>query len=364
MKKIFITSIIIFNCFISRSQVSVNNAKQIANILYDVLDKNTGQFFSFTKVDKYLDGTKMDLSKCDDVIYIQHKNEYFKRNYDGGVNIRWFGCNESIPNNQVIINKVLAKYKNAFIPEGEYKFSKTIYVPENSQLCGYGKTAVLKFLSKKPEDAVSVDRAGTLKGFKLDCSGTDMDVSAAVLVNGWNTVESTLGETRIQDIIITGNYPQLQGVALKLAIQTDKTRDYSVISFCKFYDIDIYGFRDGIFCSLEYVKGKNISYINANIFENIFIHKCLRPVRLINMADEADVVSGKSSIASNNFENIFIQHAVGDYPAIVTDGAIYNKVNAQIIDWTGFYAENSSRSKANVFNFLPADPSKIKINNK
>jgi hypothetical protein len=359
MRNILVVAALFLCSYHCVGQVSVVGAKRINNVLYNVLDKNTGQLFTFTKVDKYSDDSKMDPSKCDDVIFIKYNTEYFKRNYEGAVNIRWFGCNEFINDNQVIINKILAKYKNAFIPAGQYKFSETIIVPENAGLFGSGKAAVLKFVSKKPTDGISLYRGGTLKGFKLDCTETDMDVSAAILVNAWNDVASHLGELRIQDIIISGNYPQLQGVAIKLAIQPKKNQDYSVINFCKFYDIDIYGFRDGIFCSLEYAKGKNISYINANIFENIIIHKCLRPLRLINSADETDVVSGKSTIAFNSFENIIIQHAVGDYPAIAADGASYNKINAQIIDWTGYNAESSHKSKSNIINFLPADPSKI-----
>ena len=61
----------IFYSYNTVGQVSLNNAKRINDILYDVLDKNTGQLFSFTKVDKYLDGTKMDSSKCDNIIFIK-----------------------------------------------------------------------------------------------------------------------------------------------------------------------------------------------------------------------------------------------------------------------------------------------------
>lgn len=363
MKIVIITALATLSIFYCPAQVSFSNARQVENIIYNVLDKNTGQFFSFTKVDKYLDNTSMDLSKCDDVIYLQYKGEYFKRNYDGGINIRWFGCNESVTNNQTIINKILIKYKNAYIPEGEYTFSGTIEIPRYANLHGCGRSAVLKFVSKKPANAIVVNRASTLKGFKLDCTATDLDLSAAILVKAWNTVESNLGELKMEDLIINGNYPQLQGVGIKLSIEPDKANDYSVISFCKFYDIDIYGFRDGIFCSLEYSKGKNISFINANIFENIIIHKCLRPVRLINTADEVDVSSGKATIAFNSFENVIIQHAVGDYAAIAADGASYNKINAQIVDWRGNNLENSRKSKSNTINTtLPGDSLKIKNN--
>lgn len=80
----------------------------------------------------------------------------------------------------------------------------------------------------------------------------------------------------------------------------------------------------------------------------------------LNNAENEDIASGKSSIASNFFENIIIQHAVGNYPAIFIDGGIFNKINAQIIDWTGYHCESTRKSKSNVISFLPADASKIK----
>jgi len=358
-----IRHLLVFTFFFSSTdvfcQVSLTAVSRIENTLYNILDKNSGQIFSFSKVDKYYDGSEMDVSKCDDIIYLKYKNEYFKRNFEGGLNIRWFGCNELLSDNQTIINNVLARYKTAFIPEGEFKFSATIVVPENSRLYGTGKSSVLKLISKRPFDAISVHRWVSLKSFKLDCSLTDMDVSAAILINAWNTVESIMGEIKFQDLIIMGNYPQLQGVALKLYIKTDNLQNYSVISFCKFYDLDIHGFRDGIFCNLEYQKGRNISYINANIFDNIFINKCLRPIRLINTADENDVVSGKSAIAFNIFRNIFIQHVVGDYPAIFMDGASYNEINSQVLDWIGNNVETNTKSRGNVISCLPGDVPKI-----
>ncbi len=350
-------------CFVytSHGQVSVADARRIENTLYNVLDKNVGQMFSFTKVSSYLDGSKMDKSKCDNIIYIEYKNEYFKRMYEAGLNIRWFGCDELKKDNQVMINQVLGKYKTAYIPAGVFTFSGTIIVPENARLFGSGNSSVLKLTSRSPLHGISLFRRGTLEGFKLDCSGTDMDLSAAILVNAWADVHSNTGESSIQHLQIIGNYPQLQGVGIKLAVTPRSGQDYSVIAFCKFLDIDIYGFRDGIFCDLQYQQGKNISYINANIFESIILHRCLRPLRLVNTADPRDITSGKSAIASNFFRNLIIQHVVGDYPAIFIDGGISNDISAQLVDWPGNYVEATNRSANNTFQVLPSNPAKMKL---
>ena len=360
MKNLFIIATYCFFSFNTAAQVSLAVVKKIDNTLYDILDTNTGEMVSFTKTDNYTDSSRMDQSKCDNVIFLKYNNDYYKRNYSGQPNIKWFGCSESISNNETIINKVLKNYKGAFIPAGQFIFSSTITVPQNAVLIGVGKNAVLKLVSRSPTIGISINRGSSLSNFKIDCSATDMDESPALLVNAWNDVGSSLDELTIQNISIAGNYPQLQGAALRLAIRADNTADYSVIVFCKFYNIDIYGFRNGIDCMVDYAKGKNISYINANIFENIIIHRCLRPVRLINNASDADIISGKAAIASNIFTNIIVQHVTGNYPVFFMDGAVFNKINGQIIDWKGNYAECTGRSRSNTFDLLPEEPGKIK----
>ncbi|MES2893443.1 MAG: hypothetical protein V4725_15570 [Bacteroidota bacterium] len=362
MRTFFLLIIYFYSAYCANAQVSVVDARRIENTLYNVLDKNVGQMFSFAKVTTYLDGSKMDKSKCDNIIYLEYKDEYFKRSHEGGLNIRWFGCNETRLDNQLIINQVLARYKTAYIPAGIFKFSGTITVPENAQLFGAGYTSQLQLISKSPVNAISLFRRGSLEQFKLDCSASDMDLSAGILVNSWADVQSRTGESRVQHVQIVGNYPQLQGVGIKLEVTRAGSEDYSVIAFCKFLDIDIYGFRDGIFCDVQYRKGKNISYINANIFENIILHRCLRPLRLVNMAENADIVSGKSAIASNYFRNLVIQHVVGNYPAIFVDGGIFNDISAHVIDWTGNHVESTTTSSNNSFQILPSVQARIKLN--
>jgi hypothetical protein len=342
-----------------QGQTNLTKSKRIDRTIYNILDTNSGQLFSFDKVERYLDGTVMDDSKCDYVIYIKVKDEYFKRNYSGGLDIRWFGCNDSRPDNQIALNQILLKYKSAYIPAGVYNISEPINVPAGSVLHGEGKSSVIKLVSLKPVDALRIHRGVHLRSFKIDCSKTNMNLSSAILVNAWEEVQSIAGELKLQDLILVGNYPHLQGVGLKLQITQDSTKKYSLIAFCKFLDMDIYGFRDGIFCDLEYNKGDKISFINANIFDNIIIYNCLRPVRLINSASKSDIISGKSTISFNYFRSIVIQHAVGEYPAFSIDGAAHNKYESQIIDWRGQHVEQTKKSSDNIFETIPHIPSKL-----
>jgi hypothetical protein len=341
------------------SKITFERAIRNGNIFHNVIDKSTGEIFSFIKVEEYVDGTKMNISKCDSVIFVSYKKEFFRRIYDGEVNIKWFGANEHREDNEVVINKILKRYRMVKIPIGEFKISNTIFLPEGASLKGFGKNSIIKLKAKSGVDGISAYRGATIRNLKLDCSETLMDLKSAILINAWHNNTSIGEEVVLQDLTIYGNYPHLQGVAIRLQIARNANL-YSLIAFSKFLNINIYGFRDGVFCDLDYKGGDGISYINANTFTNITIYNCLRPFRLINSAKKEDVVAGKSTIMSNFFTNVLIQHVVGDYPAVWSDGASENIFELHIIDWAGLYLDETNKSKNNGFNAFPKNDKKIK----
>jgi hypothetical protein len=200
----------LFICYDSLCQVSTLKASIELDTLYNVLNKNTGQVISFKEVNKYLDGSSMTDSKCDNVIYLKYNNRFFKRNYGNGPDITWFSCNESSHDNQEIINVILAKYGVAYAHWGVFKISETIVVPVNSSLYGSGEFSVLKLLSVYPVDALSVYRRASVNSLKIDCIETNMNLSSAIIVNSWDSVYSNAGEIKIHDIVIVGNDPALR----------------------------------------------------------------------------------------------------------------------------------------------------------
>lgn len=62
------------------------------NVLYGLLNTYTGEAQTFSKVTTWIDGSAMDDSKCDGTIFRKKDAEYFKLNYTGPVNIKWFGA--------------------------------------------------------------------------------------------------------------------------------------------------------------------------------------------------------------------------------------------------------------------------------
>ena len=81
--------------------------KRVNDTLYDILDSNTGEYFTYGKVTVFADGTVMSDGKCDGVIYRKVGAEYFKRKFTGPVNILWFGAIIDGEDNRPLIQKAI-----------------------------------------------------------------------------------------------------------------------------------------------------------------------------------------------------------------------------------------------------------------
>ncbi|WP_442589264.1 hypothetical protein ACSBL2_24915 [Pedobacter sp. AW31-3R] len=75
---------------------------RVLDTLYNVLDQYTGEYLTYNKVTTYSDGTPMTDGKTDGVIYRKLGTEYFRRNFTGPMNVKWFG-----PLNAVNLQKAL-----------------------------------------------------------------------------------------------------------------------------------------------------------------------------------------------------------------------------------------------------------------
>lgn len=118
--------------------------KRLSNILYNLIDDNTGEKVTFSKVTTFADGTPMTDAQCDGVIYRKLGNEYFKRNFTGPIDVKWFGAKgDGINDDSNAIQKAFDAiptvstppvggyvftgfdYKIVF-PTGDYRLSKSI----------------------------------------------------------------------------------------------------------------------------------------------------------------------------------------------------------------------------------------------
>jgi len=139
--------------------------KKISDTLYDVLDTQTGENVTYRKVTKYADGTTMSSSKADGVIYRKIENEYFKRNYDGAINVKWFGAvgdgitddSSAIQNalNSILPNNIETpvgggpesrRFGTVYIPDGIYRVDASLMVSDGRAL-ELSAGAILKRMS-------------------------------------------------------------------------------------------------------------------------------------------------------------------------------------------------------------------------
>lgn len=65
------------------------------DILYSIVDSFTGEWITYKKVLTWLDGTTMNSTLCDKIIYVEtpaYPGEFFRREYSGPADVRWFGA--------------------------------------------------------------------------------------------------------------------------------------------------------------------------------------------------------------------------------------------------------------------------------
>lgn len=82
-----------------KSNEFLSLAQRKGDVLYGILDQYTGEEITLSKVT----GTPT----VDNVIYFQLGSEYFKRNFEGVVNVKWFGVSELKSDNTTEINNCI-----------------------------------------------------------------------------------------------------------------------------------------------------------------------------------------------------------------------------------------------------------------
>lgn len=118
------------------------------NTVYNLLNTFTGEYQNFNKVTTWLDGTAMTDAKCDGTIFRKKGTEYFKLNWTGPVNIKWFGAKgDGITDDSVVVQKAINTFKTIYpgqqgggvtilFPEGTYRL-KDIQVPAGINIISY-----------------------------------------------------------------------------------------------------------------------------------------------------------------------------------------------------------------------------------
>ncbi|QQT27812.1 glycosyl hydrolase family 28-related protein [Sphingobacterium spiritivorum] len=79
---------------------------------------------SYESVSVWRDGSPMTKEKVDGVIYIKKENKFYKRNYSGKLNVKWFGAKgDGKTDDSKAIQAAFDYGESLFFPAGKYKFN-------------------------------------------------------------------------------------------------------------------------------------------------------------------------------------------------------------------------------------------------
>lgn len=99
-----------------------------------LIDDYTKETFVFSRIDEWIDGSKISKKKIDNIIYLEKAGLYFKREYSGSINAKWFGAigngikdDYSSIQKAIIFLEVIGK-GNIYLPAGKYLISNKLII--------------------------------------------------------------------------------------------------------------------------------------------------------------------------------------------------------------------------------------------
>lgn len=125
--------------------------------IIELIDSYTKENVNYEETAVWLDGSPMDDTKVDNVIYRKREAKYYRRCYNGPINVKWFGAiGDGISDDTTAIQKAIDYSPNfaqeystygggavIYVPTGVYKITSTIHIKSKIYLCirGDGKQA-------------------------------------------------------------------------------------------------------------------------------------------------------------------------------------------------------------------------------
>ncbi|RKS98230.1 hypothetical protein [Chryseobacterium defluvii] len=279
MKRVYLFLVLLITCAFNAQVVTL-------------IDTYTKELVNYERVSNYYDGSLMNDSKTDHVIYRKKDGYYYKRQFDGNVSASWFGLkNDGVSDMSDVLNNFFAvakklKLKNLIIPEGKTYISKTVRVDVDNGTNVYFKN---HFISNSLNESIIV--------------GSDVE-NKEIHINGLSIIKKdyyggilsgSVGIT-IKDLInSTINIKMTMGFDIGLLLNS--TLGNGGISYNQFNFMTIWDNRIGVKFATT-VPG----YINENNFYGgSFNHSSAYPVNSAPNTYHVDMQTGTYLPNNNRF---------------------------------------------------------------
>ena len=126
------------------------NDETLAGDVLKRVDKNTGDNVNYRMTTKFADGSNMTDSKVDNVMFVKIGVHYFKRNFENGIDVKWFGAvGDGIADDTQAFQKAVDFLKSIsggvlIVPQGKYRISHVDFLgKEYSNISIYGNNATI-----------------------------------------------------------------------------------------------------------------------------------------------------------------------------------------------------------------------------
>lgn len=288
----------------------------------------------------------LDVSSADNdvTVLVDANGGRWKRQFTGMLQPEWAGALRHTPSADCTagIQKCLALGPTEIA--ADYYIAGTVEVSEGRSLIFTGGQLLQK---TNATTSLRVNYGGEARDVLVNTSAVNMDGSSSVPVieiTPWNDPTKTK-QTKVTGNII-GNFPELQGIGVKLYAKTTSAGQvYSLIQFAH-VDVAVYGLRDALVVEASQFETADIVYVNSS-YIRVYSKNCYRPAQLLNSAALAQIASGNCNIADNDFI-IGGQHYVGSEVFCKADGCTGNRFVITPSDWnTAFWIDLTAKSSGN-----------------
>ncbi|WP_407401852.1 glycosyl hydrolase family 28-related protein [Chryseobacterium sp.] len=285
---LFIFLVLIFN---------KSGAQQLGFIVQN--DKYTNEAVSFEEVSEWINGSKIDDTKVDGIIYIKKNGKYYRRVYFGQVNVKWFyaqgnGQDDDTDSFVNAINYIKASNGGVlYIPKGEYILKKTLNIDfDNLVIQGDGaKNSVLKiqhlgigisYKSKVPDLSTArftlynLSLVNTINKYSLpqdNMKGTGVHCKE-MHSSDWRDVyiENFLNALILEESylnIFTNYFSQSNWVGIKTLGGSNGNTFYNGAQRNSSIDLRSLGAEKNLFINIDIEPASNTQYVgNNNTFQN------------------------------------------------------------------------------------------------
>ena len=280
-----------------------------------------------------LDSSDTTSSDNDVTVLVDAAGRRWKRQYSGMIQPEWAGALRypSSADCTSAIQKCLALGPTEIA--ADYYIAGTIEINEGQSLIFTGGQLLQK---TNATTSIRVNYGGEARDVLVNTSAVDMDGSAPVPVievAPWSH-PTKMKQTKVTGHII-GNFPQLQGIGVRLyAKTTSAEQTYSLIQFAH-VDVTVYGLRDALVIDVTQFATDDIVYVTSSYIK-VYSKNCYRPVQLINNAALAQITSGNCGIADNDFI-LGGQAYVGSEVFCHADGCTGNRFVIAPSDWNAAF---------------------------